>query len=220
MRTIKRYGNRKLYDTQEKRYLTLAHLSELVAQGEKVQVVDNDSGEVITGVVLSKALIDKEKDHKGFLPAELFSSLLQRATSLQGAPEKVLAYLKGSWEQGRDQVKELEGVIDSRIQAYIDRGKLTAKEAVKFRDQIVDGLKDRWTAIETGIEKRVSAVLSGLPIASRKDVERLEQRIGALADRVEHLAEPAPRPAARAAARPARPARKPVRPAARKRRAG
>lgn len=224
MRTIKRYGNRKLYDTREKRYLTLAHLSELVAQGEKVQVVDNDSGEDITGVVFSKALIDKEKGSKGFLPTELFSSLLQRASALQGAPEKVLGYLRSSWEQGRDQVKELEGVVDARLQGLIDRGKLTAKDAVRFRDQVVDGLKDRWAAIEAGVEKRVSAALQSLPIASRRDVERLEERIGDLADRVEALATPVParssRPAAKAPAR--RPARtgRPARPAARRRRAG
>jgi hypothetical protein len=53
-RLIKRYGNRKLYDTQESRYVTLEVIASFVKQGEEVQVVDNDSGEDLTAVTFAQ----------------------------------------------------------------------------------------------------------------------------------------------------------------------
>ena len=50
---IKRYANRKLYNTQTSRYITLKGIGELVEVGSEVRVVDNETGEDITSVTLS-----------------------------------------------------------------------------------------------------------------------------------------------------------------------
>ncbi|MGH7857699.1 MAG: polyhydroxyalkanoate synthesis regulator DNA-binding domain-containing protein, partial [Candidatus Binatia bacterium] len=52
-RVVKRYGNRKLYDTQESRYVTLEDISTFVKAGEELRVVDNDSGEDLTAVTFA-----------------------------------------------------------------------------------------------------------------------------------------------------------------------
>jgi hypothetical protein len=54
---IKRYANRKLYNTQTSRYITLKGISELIEAGDEVRVIDNETGEDITNVALSQILV-------------------------------------------------------------------------------------------------------------------------------------------------------------------
>lgn len=61
MRTIKRYSNRKLYDLQESRYVTLDALAGITRQGEDFQVVDNVSGRDLTAATLAQVIFEEEK---------------------------------------------------------------------------------------------------------------------------------------------------------------
>lgn len=85
MRVIKHYSNRKLYDTEAKKYVTLEEIGTLVRGGEDVKVVDNDSGEDLTTVTLSQILLDKEKKHKHSLPKSFFTSVIQSGTRIKEA---------------------------------------------------------------------------------------------------------------------------------------
>jgi polyhydroxyalkanoate synthesis repressor PhaR len=74
---IKRYANRKLYNTKTSRYITLKGIAELLEDGEDVRVIDNETGEDITGVTLSQILVDTERSHRA-VPGSLLSGLFQR----------------------------------------------------------------------------------------------------------------------------------------------
>ncbi len=78
---IKRYANRKLYNTESSRYITLKGISELVREGKDVQVIDNESGEEITPIVLSQILVDDQKQNRDntALPGTLLTELIQRS---------------------------------------------------------------------------------------------------------------------------------------------
>jgi len=58
---IKRYANRKLYNTETSRYITLGDISNLVRDGREIQVVDNETGHDISSLVLSRVLVDTER---------------------------------------------------------------------------------------------------------------------------------------------------------------
>lgn len=58
-RHIKKYGNRKLYDVSESRYIALSELRELIREGETLVITDSTSGEDITSQVLTKAIVDQ-----------------------------------------------------------------------------------------------------------------------------------------------------------------
>ena len=60
-RIIKRYANRKLYDTRSSRYVTLPQIAELVRSGEDVQIIDNRSKENLTSVTLAQIIYESEK---------------------------------------------------------------------------------------------------------------------------------------------------------------
>jgi polyhydroxyalkanoate synthesis repressor PhaR len=60
-RVIKRYANRKLYDTRESRYVTLPQIAELVRLGEDVQIIDNRTKENLTSVTMAQIIYESEK---------------------------------------------------------------------------------------------------------------------------------------------------------------
>ena len=76
MRIIKRYNNRKLYDTETRTYIALDGVAKLVALGEEIRVIDNDTDEDITTVILSQLLLDRERELR-FLPTGILSQLLR-----------------------------------------------------------------------------------------------------------------------------------------------
>src|SRR5215212_917722 len=67
-RIIKRYANRKLYDTQHSRYVTLDQISEMIRAGDDVKIVDNKTKEDLTTVTLAQIIFEEEKKQRSFLP--------------------------------------------------------------------------------------------------------------------------------------------------------
>ena len=67
-RVIKRYANRKLYDTQQSCYVTLEQIAKLIQQGAEVKVVDNNSKEDLTSITLAQIIFEEEKKKRSFLP--------------------------------------------------------------------------------------------------------------------------------------------------------
>jgi polyhydroxyalkanoate synthesis repressor PhaR len=75
---IKRYPNRRLYDTQSSRYITLEDLSVLLAEGREVQVVDSKDGQDLTRRVLVQVLLLDEQAHKlDCLPVDFLRTLIR-----------------------------------------------------------------------------------------------------------------------------------------------
>jgi polyhydroxyalkanoate synthesis repressor PhaR len=77
MPLIKRYPNRKLYDTDAKRYVTLEELAALVQQGTDVHVVDHESGEDLTNLTLTQIVLDQQRKSAGSLPRSILTGLIR-----------------------------------------------------------------------------------------------------------------------------------------------
>lgn len=74
--TIKKYANRRLYDTSASRYVTLDHLRELVKENKDFQVVDAKSGEDLTRGVLAQIIFEEESKGETLLPVEFLRQLI------------------------------------------------------------------------------------------------------------------------------------------------
>ena len=61
VRTIKRYANRKLYDTRDSRYVTLDHIAAMVRAGDDVRVVENTTRADLTTATLAQIIFEEEK---------------------------------------------------------------------------------------------------------------------------------------------------------------
>lgn len=76
-RIIKRYANRKLYDTQHSRYVTLEQISEMIRNGDDVKIIDNKSKEDLTSVTLAQIIFEEEKKQRSFLSLQTMRDIIQ-----------------------------------------------------------------------------------------------------------------------------------------------
>lgn len=76
-RIIKRYESRKLYDKQESRYVSLQEIADWIREGQEVEVVDNNSEEVVTSQTLAQIILDEGRSGKGRLSPELLHDLVR-----------------------------------------------------------------------------------------------------------------------------------------------
>jgi polyhydroxyalkanoate synthesis repressor PhaR len=76
-RIIKRYANRKLYDTQHSRYVSLDQISDMIRAGDEVKIVDNKTKEDLTSVTLAQIIFEEEKKQKSFLPLQAMRNIIQ-----------------------------------------------------------------------------------------------------------------------------------------------
>src|SRR5512144_2980071 len=76
-RIIKRYANRKLYDTEHSRYVTLDQISEMIRNGDDVKIIDNKTKEDLTTVTLAQIIFEEEKKQRSFLPLNAMRNSIQ-----------------------------------------------------------------------------------------------------------------------------------------------
>lgn len=148
-RVIKRYPNRKLYDTEQSSYITLRALSDLIRSGAEVQIVDNSSGVDITHEILLQIIRTDERKWNLFPIASLvalirggsvFSGMRSEIDSrLQGFSEK--ADVRAMLEPFLARFEEWQGRVEKQIQALWEVPQnLMSKE--------VEGLRDRISQLE------------------------------------------------------------------------
>jgi polyhydroxyalkanoate synthesis repressor PhaR len=104
IRLIKRYESRKLYDTEESRYVSLDEISGWIRQGQEVKVVDNATGGDVTSQTLTQIILDEGRRGTSFLPSELLHDLVRMG-------ERAVS-------SGLEQVSS---GVDRLVQASIDR---------------------------------------------------------------------------------------------------
>ena len=173
---IKRYANRKLYNTDASRYITLKGIAELIEAGEDVRVVDNETGEDITSVALSQILVDSERESRS-VPKTLLSDLIQRGgDALYGALRRGV----GDASEG---LEELQRNVRRLIRSRDEEGR-------SLSDWIAFATPDFERAIQNAVER----VFKLLDLPRRSDIEALNRNLQRVADAVEHL-ESARRPA-------------------------
>jgi len=118
---IKKYGNRRLYDTSGSRYVNLDEIAALIRKGKPVQVVDASTGEDLTRVTLTQIITEDAKDKPTGLPLELLRQLI--VASDQTRQEFVMWYLKSAfdaYQTVQDTVQNRLGEMQSAILSPVE----------------------------------------------------------------------------------------------------
>jgi polyhydroxyalkanoate synthesis repressor PhaR len=166
---IKRYANRKLYNTETSRYITLKGIAELIEQGEDVRVIDNETGEDITSVALSQILVDNERSHRA-MPRTLLSDLIQKSGDA----------LYGALKRGVGDAQDSFGEIQRNVRRAI---RAREEEAQRLRDAF-SGARTEWDHVVQGAVERV---FKALDLPRRSDIEALNANLERVADALENL---------------------------------
>jgi polyhydroxyalkanoate synthesis repressor PhaR len=80
IRVIKRYGggSRKLYDTEESRYISLEEISAWIGEGQEIQVLDSGTGEDVTSQILAQTLFEDHKRGHSVLPTRFLHDVIRK----------------------------------------------------------------------------------------------------------------------------------------------
>jgi polyhydroxyalkanoate synthesis repressor PhaR len=187
MRVIKRYPNRKLYDTEEKQYITLDGIASLIRQGEKVSVVDHASGEDLTALTLSQVIFEQEKKRSGFLPQSVLTGLIQ-------AGGETMSTLRRTLAAPLDLARQVDEEIEQRLQSLMGRGELATEEVQRLRDQLMARHQERHPGPGPS-EEDLQQALARRGVPTRQDLQGVLDQLDALAAKLESVP-PSPVPSA------------------------
>jgi polyhydroxyalkanoate synthesis repressor PhaR len=181
MPLIKRYPNRKLYDTSAKRYITLEGIADLVRRGEDVQVIDHDTGADLTSVTLAQILFEEARQKAGALPRTILTGLIRTGGD-------ALNYLRRSFYTSLGLKQLWEEEVKRRLEALVARGELSQEEARRLREELLAAPAESRRDAPIGLlDHRLEALLQRLNVPTRADVERLQTLLEELARRLDAL---------------------------------
>jgi polyhydroxyalkanoate synthesis repressor PhaR len=180
MPVIKRYANRKLYDTDAKRYITLQGIADLIRQGLEVRVVDHETGADITLQVQAQIIFEEEKKTSGGLPGAVLTGLIQ-------AGSDTLSHLRHAvLPNGHEWRAEVEAEIEERLRTLVRAGVMTKAEAERLA-QLMAGARDLVDHPDWPSEAELQAALERRGVPTRAQLKQLAEQIERLAAEIDAL---------------------------------
>lgn len=162
---IKRYTNRKLYDTVESRYVTLDEIASMIRAGAEVKVVDNRTREDLTSITLAQIIFEQEKK----------------------SSQTSLSTLLGLIRQGGDIAQQLVGGADlrNRLQTVFSRGHRNSGKA----HELLAVSRDAIAALQRRMDERVRSAIDGVSHVGevRKQLDEISTRLSELERRLEDM---------------------------------
>lgn len=177
--TIKRYPNRKLYNTDTKRYITLDGIATLIKEGQEIIVLDHTNGDDLTSLTLSQIIFEQEKKQTGFLPRSVLTTLIQAGGETIGSIRKsVVAPLQF--------LSPVEGEIDRRLQELVKTGEIAREESIRIRNQLIG---KSWSGISAWLPNTENweEALEKRNIPATDELKTLFAQLDTLIGRIESL---------------------------------
>ena len=179
MPIIKRYPNRKLYDTEAKRYITLEEIAALIREGQEVSVIDHASGEDLTALTLTQVILEQEKKQSGFLPQTVLAGLIQ-------AGGERLSTLRHTLASPLELAHHVDEEIERRLQSLISRGELASEEALHLQDKLL-GQDTRLRDLPLPDEQKLQRILDERGVPTHDDLEQILEQLEILTTKLNEL---------------------------------
>ncbi len=174
---IKKYANRRLYDTESSSYITLAHLSQMTREGREFKVVDARSGDDITHSVLTQIIVEEENRGATLLPV----TFLRQLISMYGDQMQAMVphYLEASMEAfRRNQEQARKAMLD------VMGGSGNPFEALTRQNMaMMKAAADMWKAAAHSEIPTAETALGG----ATEDVRSLKEEMKALQAKIDRL---------------------------------
>ena len=169
---IKKYGNRRLYDSSTSKYVNLDDIAGFIRAGKDVQIVDAKTGQDLTRVTLTQIITEDAKEKPTGLPLELLRQLIVASDEVR--QEFVMWYLKSAfdtYQKVQDAVQSRLGEVQSAILSPVDMMKqlIGAQAPSQPRAEAepeLDALRKRVAELEARLAKPVHR--RGKPTLRRK----------------------------------------------------
>jgi polyhydroxyalkanoate synthesis repressor PhaR len=180
MVVIKRYPNRKLYDTVAKQYIALDGVAELVRQGTEIKVVDHASGEDLTAFTLTQIILEQEKKRPGFLTHSFLADLIRTRGDRISALKSNLKSPVHFWSQIDEEIK-------MRLQRLVQAGELTEQEAGRLIEKLLSSAGAHLS--DSRAEQDIEAFFARNRPPSREDLQKLTNQLDDLSKKLAEITE-------------------------------
>lgn len=113
---IKKYPNRRLYNTAESTYITLKEVAELIKSGHRIEVQEATTGEDMTALILTQIIMEKAKKNQEILPVSLLHLIIQFGENL------LHDFFDKYLEKTMENYLVYRKTMDDQVNAYLDMG--------------------------------------------------------------------------------------------------
>jgi polyhydroxyalkanoate synthesis repressor PhaR len=177
-KVIKRYTNRKLYDTVESRYVTLDEIAEMIKGGAEVKIIDNRTKDDLTSVTLAQIIFEEEKKTSK-MSLETLRDLIRHGG------EVAQRLVEGTQAELRGRVEAVKAAAEQRVQNLLSRGQATSDRA----KELVQASQDAMSALQRKVDERVRAAVEGMSNLGelRRQLDEISARIDGLEKRLEEI---------------------------------
>ena len=163
-RIIKKYPNRRLYDTEISSYVTLEDVRQLIVEGEEFEVRDARTGADLTRSVLLQILAEHEDIGQPIFSTQLLTTVIRfYGDSLQGI---IGSYLERSIQNFSEQQQQLRGTL----------GNLVVQTPWNLLNQLADKNMEIWKGVQQGIKSGLAASGDKPEDAPRPPAPRVRRR--------------------------------------------
>lgn len=181
MHLIKKYANRKLYDTTDKQYLTMDKLAELIKNGAEVTIMDNETGRDLTASILTQLLAREKDDTIDAVPPGILMQMLRKGRgTLFGYGKKYFSLWQSAFMMSKEE-------IEKRINSLVRDKELSEDEGNKLKNELVSATNHLKTWILQNIDRRVADAIKRLNLATHEQVDELTDKVEALNQKVRDL---------------------------------
>jgi polyhydroxyalkanoate synthesis repressor PhaR len=165
--TIKKYANRRLYDTESSAYITLDRLAAMVREGREFEVVDAKTGENLTRQVLTQIIVEEEARGATMLPVNFLRQLIGLyGNSMQGMVPQYLEEAMNAFQRNQEAMRDAFGgnaladlakrnmaMFEGAAQAFVPKTKTSTEPSKEKKDGDVDSLRAELAALQAKIDK-------------------------------------------------------------------
>jgi polyhydroxyalkanoate synthesis repressor PhaR len=181
---IKKYANRRLYNTQTSSYVTLDHLALMVKEGTEFEVQDARTGEDITRSVLTQIIFEEEAKGQNLLPIKFLRQLIRfYGDSLQ-------AFVPGYLDLSMDSFTKNQGQMRDRIAQALGGGNQAIENMTRQNLQLFENAMAMFTPFATGGSraKAAPAAEDTAPAPKTEDISDLKNEIEEMRRQLSELA--------------------------------
>ena len=122
---FKKYANRRLYDMANSKYVTIAHVAEMIRQGHQVEIFDAKTKEDVTAFILTQILLEESKQKKVLLPVPLLHLIIQYGDNILGE------FFDKHLQQMINAYLQYKASVEDQFKQWLDMGMGTTNIAQK-----------------------------------------------------------------------------------------
>ena len=179
MHRIKKYSNRKLYDSTDKRFISMDEIAELIKAGEEISIHNHRTGQDLTASIVSQLLGRKIGNFDSEVPSKvLFQLLRQGSKGLVGSTRKYFGFWQNALTMAEDELDKFVNLFVKDSDISKDEGDRFKKEIIRHSEQLKNWINDQ-------IDESVSQKLKKMNLATKRQLSNLKTREQEFAGKIE-----------------------------------